>query len=543
MKRLKLLLGVLLVLLPGTLTHAAETHAGFEAVCRISNTNSKGTGTVFAEVGGDYHILTNYHVVARANEVGVEFWRDGHLSRSVRGTVIWTSFLNGANRDMAVVSVPTSVFGNGPKPNIIPLAARGTRIPAGGTVTSVGCASGAWATAFEGHVIQSRGPVYDFRPPPAGGRSGSALYTKDGRAIVGLIAWRAAGDTHGIAMTLEEIYRAFEGKGPVDVTIASSVREIPLSYDFVSADGLVPVYQDVPTVVYEVPVCGGSGGGGGMPSGGMMPFVEMQPTYVWDGQRWVQCGPGGCQPGGGGGLSPFNGRMNPFDGRVSPFGQQPGQPGPSRGNPYNGGGGTFPTYPGSGDDSGGDTSPPSIPAAVTQSEFDGLADRVSKIEGTMLTKSQFDAAMTSLKKTIPEPVDLTGVDIRLAGIEASLSTQRRTAQELTTQLVEVDSRVTETAVTTSEAVTELKNEQQTVFGDVKLAISHFAKEYKGAREGGAEAGRDAGTEAAKSLLLTALGYTGVFAGLPLGGAGLIWLGTKLVARRRRRRDDPDENFR
>ena len=524
------LLAVALIALPGAFSAAAETHAGFEAVCRISNTNSKGTGTVFSETGDSYRILTNYHVVANAQTVGVEFWRNGHLSRSIPGKVIWTSFLNNANRDMAVVEVPKAAFGS-LKPHIIPLAARGTVIPIRGTITSVGCASGAWATAWEGHVLTHRGPVYDFVPAPAGGRSGSALYSKDGKTIVGLIAWRAAGDTHGIAMTLEEIYRAFEGKGPVPATIGHGGREIPIGWD-TSTDGLVPVCHDQPMLVYEVPVCGG-GGMGGVGGMGMMPFVETQPTYVWDGTQWVQCGPGGCQPFGGGGRLQGNG---PFSGGGLFGGNQQG---PYRGNPYQGGGetgpaggGAFPTYPGGSGDSGGPAA--EVPSAVTQTEFDGLSDRVTKIEQTMLTKSEFDKAMTSLKGSLP---DTRGLDMRLAGVEANLAAQRKVDQELSTQLISVDERVTQTATTTATAVSQLEEKQRTVFGDVKLAISTFAEEYKGAREGGAEAGKEAGTEAAKALLLAALQYTGLFAGLPLGGAGLIWLGSRMFSRVKRRREN------
>lgn len=250
-------------------------------------------------------------------------------------------------------------------------------------------------------------------------------------------------------------------------------------------------------------------------------------------------------------MAPFNGRLNPFDGRVSPFGdnsQQPQMPGPSRGNPYSGpssgggGSGTFPTYPGGG-------SVPSVPTApvasngVSKDDFDSLAGRVSTIEQNMVRKTDFDEAVAAIRGDIP---NLNEVKTRLSVAEAQAMSAQSRVSALNEELSHTQTQVVQTAQSTASAISEVREEQRTVFGDVKLAVTTFAKEYEGAREGGASAGREAGTEAAKALLISALTYTGLFAGLPLGGAGLIWIGTKLVARRRRRRAssaDDDEDFR
>jgi len=183
----------------------------YEAVCRISATIGRetgtGTGTVFSKNGQVAHILTNAHVVDRAKVVSVEFWREGHPSPKVNGRVIWRQMAQ-HYRDMAIVEVGLDIV----QPHVIPLADRGSDIASGGTIMSIGCAKGAWPTSWRGHNIRIQGPVYEFVPSPLGGRSGSAILDANGTNIVGLIAWNAG--SHGLAMTLEEIYRAFESKPP-----------------------------------------------------------------------------------------------------------------------------------------------------------------------------------------------------------------------------------------------------------------------------------------------------------------------------------------
>jgi hypothetical protein len=76
-------------------------------------------------------------------------------------------------------------------------------VKSGETIMSVGCAKGAWPTAWIGHANG-----YDqeshllFTPPPQDGRSGSALFNESGE-IVGLIFARSNDDGIGLACSLQ----------------------------------------------------------------------------------------------------------------------------------------------------------------------------------------------------------------------------------------------------------------------------------------------------------------------------------------------------
>lgn len=179
---------------------AADLTRAIEATCRVTAGNSIGTGCVFSHHAGYVYILTNEHVVGSAREVDCEFWQQGHLSRKIRGVVTSTT----TEADAAVIAIPLDSFG-GAVPPAVPLATR-AMIP-GETVISVGCAKGAWATTFIGHIKSDDGEEIQFIPPPANGRSGSAIFSSDGSCIVGLL--RARNDTthQGIASTVGRVVR------------------------------------------------------------------------------------------------------------------------------------------------------------------------------------------------------------------------------------------------------------------------------------------------------------------------------------------------
>jgi hypothetical protein len=129
--------------------------------------------------------LTNAHV-ANNSSLRAEFWSDGHKSE-----LIDAKLLQRADReDVAIISVPLSVFNEGRVPQIYPLAF-GSKLSPGEEIVSHGCANGGWPTMFRGHVLEDNGSVVKFKPPPAGGRSGSAIFDSSGTKIVGLVYERA----------------------------------------------------------------------------------------------------------------------------------------------------------------------------------------------------------------------------------------------------------------------------------------------------------------------------------------------------------------
>ncbi len=192
-----------------------------DATCRIrAPDGSTGSGCVFEIGQGTVFVLTNRHVVGQAGSVQCVFWQHGHQSAVIAGQVLVRS----GQVDVAVVTVSQSAFG-GRLPRVIPIASRGTRLAEGETVTSVGCAKGAWATGFKGHVLGYDGTSLCFTPPPADGRSGSALFDAAGRKIVGLIWGRLEkGRGRGYAVTVENLYRALNFKQTESGWVHSPLR-------------------------------------------------------------------------------------------------------------------------------------------------------------------------------------------------------------------------------------------------------------------------------------------------------------------------------
>ena len=193
----------LLIVLALAAVARAELERAIDATCRITAADGgRGTGCVFERSQGHVFLLTNAHVASSAT-VQCEFWRDGHRSQPLVGQVIRRD----ERVDAAIVRVAESQFA-GTLPQAVPIAPRGFRLVPGATITSVGCAEGRWSTGWKGHVLADDGGEVRFVPPPANGRSGSALFDATGRRIVGLIKARTMDDATGIAVSVGAIYDA-----------------------------------------------------------------------------------------------------------------------------------------------------------------------------------------------------------------------------------------------------------------------------------------------------------------------------------------------
>src|SRR5574340_1499151 len=146
----RLLLCLLLLLVPRLSTLDSRPCLAalpdcLDATCRVTAPDQgRGTGCVFERSQGQVFVLTCAHV-ATGQTVQCEFWRDGHQSQPLAGQVQMRS----EAADAAVVSIPESAFG-GLLPKAIPFAPRESMLRDGDTVTSVGCALGAWSTAWKG---------------------------------------------------------------------------------------------------------------------------------------------------------------------------------------------------------------------------------------------------------------------------------------------------------------------------------------------------------------------------------------------------------
>jgi hypothetical protein len=176
-----------------------------DATCRITGADGGvGSGCVFEISQGRVFVLTAAHVVGKDRAVRCEFWRQGHQSLPLTGQVVARS----ENADAAIIAVPAEVFGGVP-PSAIPIAPRDYAVPAGTTLSSVGCANGTWSTGWKGHALGYSGGDLRFLPVPANGRSGSAIFDGEGKMIVGVLRARTAENTEGIATPTRSLYDAF----------------------------------------------------------------------------------------------------------------------------------------------------------------------------------------------------------------------------------------------------------------------------------------------------------------------------------------------
>ena len=234
-----------------------------DATCRITTADgSCGTGCVFEIDQGSVYVLTAAHVVGNDPAVQCEFWRQGHQSAPLAGQVLSRS----EEADAAIVAVPETALG-GLLPSVIPLAPRDTVIRPGDTLTSVGCANGAWSTSWKGHALEVEDGDLHFLPTPANGRSGSAVFDAEGQRIVGVLRARTGDGAEGIATPIQTIYRAF------DVAPQSSKTAVPRSAMYAAKALAEPVARDAAAE----PVARDE----------WAARLDMVP---------VQCGPGGCCP-------------------------------------------------------------------------------------------------------------------------------------------------------------------------------------------------------------------------------------------------------
>jgi hypothetical protein len=190
-----------------------------DATCRITAARgSRGSGCVFEIRQGYVYVLTAAHVVGPNSQVQCEFWRFGHQSQPLAGAVIARS----EAADVAIVALQESSFG-GILPAAIPIAPRDYAAPAGTTITSVGCAQGGWSTGWKGHVLDCQDQDLIFLPPPANGRSGSAIFDAEGKMILAVIRARAADDSEGVATLAAVLYETLSREKDSGFRVQDSV--------------------------------------------------------------------------------------------------------------------------------------------------------------------------------------------------------------------------------------------------------------------------------------------------------------------------------
>jgi hypothetical protein len=202
-----------LAMLVASAANAAGIEDVIKATCRITAPGGNvGTG-VATEVTGEYvGVLTNAHVVANHATVQCQFYREGFESQPVTASVAARTRTNDV--DAALVVVRRSVFADY-SPPAVKLAPMSYVVAPGEKIASVGCANGSWPTAWIGHAVgYDQNAHLIFRPAPADGRSGSAVFNTDGD-LVGLIFAREESGL-GMACSVQAMRRELAAASPSD---------------------------------------------------------------------------------------------------------------------------------------------------------------------------------------------------------------------------------------------------------------------------------------------------------------------------------------
>ena len=202
MARRPLLAAVLAVaVLAAAPAHADNLDHLHASTLRLTAPNGdRGTGTVFIARGTDLWILTCAHV-ATARRLEAEFYFEGHQSRPIPARLLWRD----EPTDLAVVHVDASPLA-GHLPAVTRLAPPDRRVERGDRLRTAGSAKGAWPTGWVGHALGYADGDLHFIPPPASGRSGSAVIDDSGR-IVGVVRARSQNGDRGIATAVQHVYR------------------------------------------------------------------------------------------------------------------------------------------------------------------------------------------------------------------------------------------------------------------------------------------------------------------------------------------------
>lgn len=198
-----------------------------DCVCRVVlEPNHGGTGFVFFNDGVDLWIMTAGHIVNRTNACDLYFYASHDAIGPLRGRIVAVSYnhaeQNGDSdvKDVALVCVPVSRFEIDTLPPAAKLAPPKTRLKSRDVIFSVGCPNLKWPTSWYGRAVIVEERSFWFKPNPMPGRSGSPIFDREGRHVLGMIIW--SGPIYGRAVTSDELYKILVSRNLVQLTAARS---------------------------------------------------------------------------------------------------------------------------------------------------------------------------------------------------------------------------------------------------------------------------------------------------------------------------------
>lgn len=170
-----------------------------DIITKKTDKQAVASGVVYNEYEGRFWIITAGHVLKKDNikKISAEFFFNGKATKPIVGRQDWVAYKKDTNMDLAIFSIPAD--GLDIKP--IPFADRDAVLKKDQTVFSCGCPEGGWPTAWMGHVVENYVYTFKFRPKPHAGRSGSGIFTEDGKSLLGIIIWQ-----DGTAVSIKGVY-------------------------------------------------------------------------------------------------------------------------------------------------------------------------------------------------------------------------------------------------------------------------------------------------------------------------------------------------
>lgn len=208
------LFGVLAFLSLSPLLYSAERARNdqdvYNACCRVYSGSYAGSGTAFAEYGGDLYILTNYHVCG-TRAASVQFFADGEPTERINAENVARGYDESRSIDFVILRIKTT-----PRARcFVPFwnANDGAPYTSGeAVIATTGSPRAQWLRTVRGRITSAeRGKNIVFMPTPYGGQSGSSLVGYDGGLpyIIGLLTWRTdeegAETAGGLAQPIERV--------------------------------------------------------------------------------------------------------------------------------------------------------------------------------------------------------------------------------------------------------------------------------------------------------------------------------------------------
>ena len=191
----------------------------FNASCRVSVSNARGTGTFIGvdNESGNALILTNYHVVTNNTRATLDFWTNGE-KQSVSGQVIARFYDAKKPADFALIAVNANELKR-IDPPFVALAGKDGTPDANSYILSAGAPKGRFVQAWKGKVLgYYNGATLLFQPAPVPGQSGSGVISDiDGElwltaVLTWLIGAEGSDDSRGGAIPIANLYACLNGR-------------------------------------------------------------------------------------------------------------------------------------------------------------------------------------------------------------------------------------------------------------------------------------------------------------------------------------------